>query len=129
MFGQYTDAGADFQRTPAGADTGGLGDARADAGVDDKVLAKALGQGKIVPCAQVTDVDKSVSVGTADFLSPWSRGSVLAGQRHGRVDGLVDLRVSVEGVIVVGILLVDGQRGINIRVQALAVPSLVFIVQ
>ena len=55
LLGQHADAGADLQRAPAGADAGGFRNARADAGVDDEVLAKALGQGKVIAGAQVPD--------------------------------------------------------------------------
>ena len=55
LLGQHADAGADLKCAPAGADTGGLRNAGADAGVDDEILAEALGQGKVIPCAEVTD--------------------------------------------------------------------------
>lgn len=55
LLGQHADAGADLKCTPAGADTGGLRNAGADTGVDDEILAEALGQGKVIPCAEVTD--------------------------------------------------------------------------
>ena len=58
LFCQHTDAGADFQRTPAGANAGGFRNAGADAGVDDKVLAEPLGKCKVVPCAHITNGGK-----------------------------------------------------------------------
>mgnify|MGYP000267202840 FL=1 len=73
-------------------------------------------------------VDRSVNVGTADVLSESIKIS-SAGQCRGRVDGLADLRVSIKCVIVVGVLLVDGERGVNVGAQALLIPSLILVIE
>ena len=44
LLGQHTNAGADFQRAPAGAEAGGFSHTGANAGVDQEILAEPLGK-------------------------------------------------------------------------------------
>ena len=41
--------------TTIGPSTRLFGNAGTDAGVDDEILAEAFGQGKVIPCTEVTD--------------------------------------------------------------------------
>ena len=94
-------------------------------------LFKAFGQGKIIPCAKVADGRQIGQGRQSGLLSAQENSgkSVLARQHLGGVQGLADLGVGVDSVIVIGILFVGGQRSVHIRGQAQVVPGLSLVVQ